>query len=66
MGRQGGVRIGCTALVADDDAVLDLDDPVGPFLEPGIVSDADHRRAMLGRGATQQADDNLSVLAVQG
>ncbi len=66
MGRQYGVGVGNVALVADDDSVLDLDDAIGPGLEPGVVGHADDGGAVFGGGATKQANDHLSVLAVQG
>src|SRR5258706_2205645 len=61
-----GFRRGRAPPIVQNPAVLEVDDPVGEGLEPGIMGDADHRGAVLLGGAAQQPDDELAVLSVQG
>src|SRR5690606_24306274 len=63
---ESGVGIGGAALVVEDAAILDVNDPVGPGLEARVMGHADDGGAVIGGGATQQADDHLAVLAVEG
>ena len=57
--------LGVAAVVVEDVAVLDVDDPVGVDLQPGVVGDADHRRPVLLGRPPQEADHHLAVLAVE-
>ena len=51
--------------LADDAAVLDMDDPVGERHEPRIVGDDQHAAARVLGDVRQDTHDGLAVLAVQ-
>ena len=65
VGRQLGVGIRSAALIVQDPAVLDVNDPVGPGFQARVVGHADHGGAVFGGGPAQQADDHLAVFAVE-